>query len=352
MQAEVLRELQANMPDSGELEALHAYLDSGGDPAQLGRAEQLFVALRAVARLPQKLKVLEFKGGLAERAGEVAGPLGHVATALDQLRASPQLRLLLHTALRLGNALNAGRKAPQRGIRLASLKKLADTRSMDGSTTLMHYLAALMLESSPGALSLGKPGSECCAVPDATHWTFAELEAQLSGLSSGIDMVRREQELAGPGGEARQLGALAGQASAVQQRGQQLLAAARHKAADTLRFLGEDVPGEPGFSASEPRRMLTDVRDFFALLHKAHADGKRMEVCVATLAAQRAEEEAEAEAARRAAAEAAVAEAAAAEAATDDAEAHAVEVAAEPLADEGAEAEAASEVHAVAAACS
>lgn len=260
------------------------------------------------------------------------------------------------------------------------------------------------------ALSLGKPGSECCAVPDATHWTFAELEAQasmppccacfasstwrlclagcelpgwptwqlhvhaclpvlpepcrfssnpahpaplqLSGLSSGIDMVRREQELAGPGGEARQLGALAGQASAVQQRGQQLLAAARHKAADTLRFLGEDVPGEPGFSASEPRRMLTDVRDFFALLHKAHADGKRMEVCVATLAAQRAEEEAEAEAARRAAAEAAVAEAAAAEAATDDAEAHAVEVAAEPLADEGAEAEAASEVHAVAAACS
>ncbi len=67
-------------------------------------------------------QVLEFKGGLAERAGEVAGPLGHIATALDQLRASPQLRLLLHTALRLGNALNAGRKAPQRGIRLASLK--------------------------------------------------------------------------------------------------------------------------------------------------------------------------------------------------------------------------------------
>lgn len=79
--------------------------------------------LCASSPLPPALtQVLEFKGGLAERAGEVAGPLGHVATALDQLRASPQLRLLLHTALRLGNALNAGRKAPQRGIRLASLK--------------------------------------------------------------------------------------------------------------------------------------------------------------------------------------------------------------------------------------
>ncbi len=30
------------------------------------------------------------------------------------------------------------------------------------------------------ALSLGKPGSECCAVPNAAHWTFAELEAQAS----------------------------------------------------------------------------------------------------------------------------------------------------------------------------
>lgn len=36
--------------------------------------------------------------------------------------------------------------APARSRR----RKLADTRSMDGSTTLMHYLAALMLESSPG----------------------------------------------------------------------------------------------------------------------------------------------------------------------------------------------------------
>jgi hypothetical protein len=53
----VLRELQANMPDASELEALHTYLDTGGDPAQLGRAEQLFVALRGTARLEQKLQV-------------------------------------------------------------------------------------------------------------------------------------------------------------------------------------------------------------------------------------------------------------------------------------------------------
>ncbi|PSC73080.1 formin 5 isoform B [Micractinium conductrix] len=298
LKVEVLRELQANMPDAAELEALHAYLDAGGDVRQLGRAEQLFAALRHTARLQQKLQVLQFKGGLPERAAEVAGPLSRIVTALDELRGSSQLALLLHTALRLGNALNAGRKAPQRGIRLGSLRKLADTRSMDGSTTLLHYLVALMAESSPGALLLGKPGSECSAVPDAAHWTFAELESQLAALSSGIDLVRREAAAAGSGGITRQLGALAGQAGAVQQRATALLAAARRKAADTLRYLGEEAPPEPGFSAAEPRRMLSDVRDFFALTHRAHADGGRMAVVLATLAAQRAEEEAAAEAAR------------------------------------------------------
>lgn len=119
----MLRELQANLPDAGELEALHAYLDAGGDPAQLGRAEQLFVALRPVGpRLPQRLAVLAFKGALPEAAREALGPLARVGAAMDDLRGSGQLRLVLHTALRLGNTLNAGRRAPQRGIRLGSLR--------------------------------------------------------------------------------------------------------------------------------------------------------------------------------------------------------------------------------------
>lgn len=115
-------------------------------------------------------------------------------------------------------------------------------------------------------------------------------------------MVRREQEAAGGGGEARQLGALAGQADALVQRGRLLLGAARDKAAATLRFLGEEVPGEPALSQAEPRRMLSDLSDFFALLHRARADAGRMAVCLATLEAQRREEEEERAAAAAAAA--------------------------------------------------
>ena len=66
-----------------------------------------------------------------------------------QVQTSPQLRLLLHTVLQLGNTLNAGRRPPSSGIRLSSLRKLADTRSFDGSTTLVHYLVALLSQSAP-----------------------------------------------------------------------------------------------------------------------------------------------------------------------------------------------------------
>jgi hypothetical protein len=152
-------------------------------------------------------------------------------------------------------------------------------------------------------------------VPEARHWSFAELEAQLDRISTGIDMVRQEQAAA-HGGEQRQLAALAGQAGALVQRAAQLLATAKQKAGNTLRYLGDEVAAEPGFCATEPRRMLSDVGDFLALLHKAHADGGRMEVCIETLRQQRESEQ-------RAAAEAAAAAAAAkqeAEEATEAAE--------------------------------
>ncbi len=109
---------------------------------------------------------------------------------------------------------------------------------------------------------------------------------QLAAINTGIALVLREQEAAACSGERRQLAALAGQAGALVQRAQMMLAAAKDKAAATLKFLGEDVPPEPALSQVEPKRMLTDLSDFFALLWRAHADGERMAVCLGTLQQQ------------------------------------------------------------------
>jgi hypothetical protein len=116
---------------------------------------------------------------------------------------------------------------------------------------------------------------------------------QLSGISSGIALVQQEQQAAATAsaggcsdGEQRQLEELAGAAGALLQRGQQLLAAARQKARDALRYFGEDVPGEPAFSSTEPRRLLGEASDFLSLLHGAHGDSRRMAVCLAALRRQ------------------------------------------------------------------
>ena len=103
--------------------------------------------------------MLIFKGGLAEQEAELCEALHTLLSALDQVVASAGLAHVLHTALALGNALNSGRRPPARGMRVASLRRLADTRSVGGATTLLHYLAALLARHAP-EVSLDGAGQE------------------------------------------------------------------------------------------------------------------------------------------------------------------------------------------------
>lgn len=59
-----------------------------------------------------------------------------------------------HAPLLAAQAMAVSESSPcyawlQGGMRLSSLRKLADTRSFDGSTTLMHYLVALLSQAAP-----------------------------------------------------------------------------------------------------------------------------------------------------------------------------------------------------------
>ncbi|GAB4818040.1 hypothetical protein N2152v2_005086 [Parachlorella kessleri] len=346
----IVRELQSNMPEESELDALHAYLDCGGEVADLGPAEQVFAALKEVPRLDQKLQVIIFKGCMSEAAAEVTKPLADILAALEQVQKSPQLRLLLHTVLQLGNTLNAGRRPPSSGIRLSSLRKLADTRSFDGSTTLVHYLVALLSQSAPELLLLGKPGSQLSAVHGAAKHTFSELDAALATLRRGLGAIEQElraeehaavitsrqrgqssrateteqepglslSDHAGsmsvalasstsPGTETgtgacgmshgsgvvylEHLRELQAKAAALLGHAEEMLAASRSSAAMALGYLGEGrVQAETVAGrealAREPRRMLGDLDEFLQILQRAHADALRMSVCLASLQGQ------------------------------------------------------------------
>jgi hypothetical protein len=86
-------------------------------------------------------------------------------------RWSQALRTALSRTLALGNALNSGTaKGSAKGIKLESLAKLSDTRTSDGSSTLLHYLAAQLDDAGE-------------------HASVATLQAELSHVGAAASTV-------------------------------------------------------------------------------------------------------------------------------------------------------------------
>ena len=68
-----------------------------------------------------------------------------MSEASAQLRGSAALRQTLHLVLAVGNELNSGTAGGDaRGFRLSSLAQLVSTKSADGKSTLLHYVAKCM----------------------------------------------------------------------------------------------------------------------------------------------------------------------------------------------------------------
>ena len=62
--------------------------------------------------------------------------------ASPQVRSSRALKAVLETTLALGNFLNgSSAKGGAWGFKIDSLNKLIGTKTVDGSSTLLHYLA-------------------------------------------------------------------------------------------------------------------------------------------------------------------------------------------------------------------
>ena len=88
-----------------------------------------------------KLRALAFKQGFTETVGAVRDWCDTIESCSHELQTSPKMGRVLALVLNLGNALNSAR-GPAHGFALSSLPKLLDTRSFDGTTTLLHYLVA------------------------------------------------------------------------------------------------------------------------------------------------------------------------------------------------------------------
>lgn len=98
-----------------------------------------------VPHYEQRLRSLHYKKRFQITLNEISPRITSVMEASREVSRSRRLRRLLEIVLALGNYMNRGARGNASGFRLASLNRLADTKSSASKgTTLLHYLVQIL----------------------------------------------------------------------------------------------------------------------------------------------------------------------------------------------------------------
>ena len=287
------------LPTSDELAALRAF---EGDRARLGKADRYFSALASVAGHASKMKALRFKQGFRSATRDARAWVAVVDAFCAELKSSSRLGRLVALVLNLGNALHATRGVAAAGFSLSSLSKLLDTRSFDGSTTLLHYMVAHLErereersgDGGDGSLEKGANGEassssydcpllfaeELPSLASASRLTFAMLDEELAPLRGGLKALEHELVLATSRVEAAER-----QASERKEKDRERAAAffARSARADPRSLVGDDEDVEAAEDAkrlaeaeaeSDLKQSAAEEAAFRESVARFHADAK------------------------------------------------------------------------------
>ena len=204
LDAEVVEMMLRYLPNIDELVLLKSFT---GDRTRLGKAERYFDALADVPGHGSKMKALRFKQIFKTITKEVKDWTERIELFCDELKSSSRLGRIVALVLNLGNALHAGRRVAASGFSLSSLPKLLDTRSFDGSTTLLHYMVAHLEKERKEYLLEGNVGSDTQDIPyddpllfaeelpslqKASRLTFLMVDEELIPLRGGLTALETE----------------------------------------------------------------------------------------------------------------------------------------------------------------
>lgn len=116
----------------------------------------------------------------------------NVMEASREVARSRRLRKLLEVVLALGNYMNRGARGNASGFRLASLNRLADTKSSSAKgTTLLHYLVEVVERKFKDVLKLEE---DIPHIRQAAKVSLGEMDKDISLLRNGLVEVSREIE--------------------------------------------------------------------------------------------------------------------------------------------------------------
>jgi hypothetical protein len=162
----------------------------GGDPSRLGIAETFFLNMLDVECASIRMQSMIFRCNFAEKSGVLLANVHKMRVATGDVQGCSELRIVLKAALRLGNKLNelAGGKKT-RAITVESLLQLGRTKSFDGKTTLLEFLAENLHKQAPSSLALKEL---LASVEDAKDLPFPKLAAELRNFQNNIRQIESQ----------------------------------------------------------------------------------------------------------------------------------------------------------------
>ncbi|XP_016176623.1 formin-like protein 8 [Arachis ipaensis] len=120
-----------------------------GNPDKLAHADSfLYCILKAVPTAFIRLKAMLFRSNYDFEAVQLKENLQTLEKGCKEMRASGLLLKFLEAILKAGNRMNAGTsRGNAQGFNLNALRKLPDVKSIDGKTSLLHFIVEQVAQS-------------------------------------------------------------------------------------------------------------------------------------------------------------------------------------------------------------
>lgn len=186
---DMLEQLLKFIPEKSDIDLLEEHKH---EIERMARADRFLYEMSRIDHYQQRLQALFFKKKFQERLAEAKPKVEAILLASRELTRSRRLKQMLEVILAIGNFMNKGPRGGAYGFRVASLNKIADTKSsIDRNISLLHYLIMILEKHFPDILNMP---SELQHLPEAAKVNLAELEKEVGNLRKGLRAVEVELE--------------------------------------------------------------------------------------------------------------------------------------------------------------
>ncbi|XP_051710723.2 disheveled-associated activator of morphogenesis 2 isoform X3 [Oryctolagus cuniculus] len=184
---DMLEQLLKFIPEKSDIDLLEEHKH---EIERMARADRFLYEMSRIDHYQQRLQALFFKKKFQERLAEAKPKVEAILLASRELTRSKRLKQMLEVVLAIGNFMNKGQRGGAYGFRVASLNKIADTKSsIDRNISLLHYLIMILEKHFPDILNMP---SELQHLPEAAKVNLAELEKEVGNLKRGLRAVEVE----------------------------------------------------------------------------------------------------------------------------------------------------------------